>query len=419
MERLGLGDDLRRRYLAPAVAATAAFFVLGGATAAELVGSDQVCASATASTPDHVIGQAGPTLDGQQLPAATYTIPGSVATDTQCVTIPTVTVTAPGTTTEEPPPPPPPTTTEAPPPTTTSEPPPTTTTAPPPPPPPARLVLWGSSTPPNHTSTRETEARWIEDHIGRKLGITRHYLKAPSAWTGDSASTSVTNGRNVMITFTSGGDTWNQVANGSLDSYVRTQVNELEARGGLWNDAYIAFENEPEAEGFKGSAADYVRAYEHLIQVGNAAGMPAHWTTALMEYSWQSGSGRNPEAWVPNGIDTLGVHVYFTRVGTCGDGVRSFASGVDDPYRTAVAHNLRMGIWEMGYSTKAGTSPDLKANFFRSIPSALANFPRIDAMTYWNQGSTKCGDANSYYIDSSTQALQGYSDAGHTEILGG
>jgi hypothetical protein len=280
----------------------------------------------------------------------------------------------------------------------------------------ARHVLWGSSTPPQHTSSKETEARWIEDQIGRKLDITRHYVRAPGDWTGDSAGASLASGRSVMVTFTSGGDSWNQVANGSLDFYIKAQVAKVMPFG---KRVWIAFENEPEAEGGKGSAGDYARAATHVFQVMDDAGYTGHETTAFMEYSWQSSSGRTPENWIPDGIDTLGVHVYFTRVGTCGVGVRSFASGVDDPYATATRFGLRMAIWEAGYSTKAGTSPELKVDFFRSIPAALEKFPRIDAITYWNQGSGKCADANSYYLDSSAAALRGFTDAGHTEILGG
>lgn len=466
-----------RRRLA-AFAALLVTLVCAGFALADVTGSNEktACASATASTPDHVVG-----IDGGPV----YTIPGDFATDTQCVTVTADTVTQVITTTVA-----------------------TDTTGPSvpanfrldsstntslslawdastddtgvagyelkfhndpdyidagnslsrtfdglncdgqynldlraydaagnrsgvatvgpispgcatPTDPPGRLVLFGASTPPSSrhgTTTREGEARWIEGKIGRKLGITRHYVKATNGWLTGGVQESLDSGRSAMVTFTSGGDTWPQVAGGSLDGYVKNQCAATKQYGKrLWT----AFENEPEADPGKGSAADYVRAYEHIIGVEKANGCLAHITTALMEFSWQSGSGRNPEAWIPNGIDTLGVHGYSTRVGSCGGGIRSFVQTFDAPEATAAKFGLRMGIWEAGYSTAPGADPQAKGDFFRSMAGALDSLPLVDAFTYWNSSGGGCAYANSYFIDSSPESLQGFADAGHAAVFGG
>lgn len=365
---------LTRRTVA-AVAATAAIAAAGVTTAVVLSGEPSPDVRTQTFTNENVV---------------TYTVPDPVTETTVETTTETVTVTAPS----------------------------STSTAPVP----ARFVLWGASTPPRSThgtTTKEEEARWIEARIGRKLGATRHYVKAPNAWTGDGAGATVTSGRIPVISFTSGGDSWTQVANGSLDAYVTREVTALRARGGLWTKAIVGFENEPEAESpGKGTPAQYVAAFQHVIKVGDAAGFPGSWTTFLMEFSWQAASGRTPEAWVPPSVDLLGVHGYATRVGSCGGSIRSFVDTFDGPHATAVKLGKRMGIFELGYATAAGADPAAKGAFFRSIPGALrASLPRVDAITYWNSSGGGCSLANSYYLDSSQASLDGFRDAGLDPIF--
>jgi hypothetical protein len=391
---------MRRRYIPFILAALAALFTVG-AGASALTEGGQVCATAMATAPSHELG-----VDG--VPVST--IAGVVATAENCVEIPTatelVTVTDSQTVTVTAP--------------TTATAPGTTSTVPV-----ARHVLWGASTPPSSrhgTSSRDEETQWLEGKIGRKLDISREYQRGPSAsWTGDAAlKADIADGRVPVVSVTDGGADWSAVASGSQDGAWRARFNEILATPptSLWRKMIVGFENEPENEGGKGGPTAYVAAYEHIIHLADSMGFKNTWTTFLMEFSWQAGSGRNPEAWVPPDVDMLGVHGYATRLGSCGSSPRSFVDLFDGPYATAVKFDKRMGIFEMGYAT--GADPAAKANFFRSIPGSLATkFPRIDAITYWNNSGNSCSLANSYFLDSSATALQGYTDAGHAPILGG
>jgi hypothetical protein len=391
-------------------------FVLASGVAASQVATPNtktVCATATASTPPHVVHWDRPPLDGQPLPRATYTIPGDTATATECVTVTadtvTETVTTPGPTT---------TVTE----TVTVE-------------ASARRVLWGASfapAPAHHgTNSREAETVWFEEQIGEKADVVRHYLGGPGeSWTGDGALRAIiAGGRVPLFSFGRGGHTYTEIAAGAADAALRARFNEiLTASDPLWHEAIIGFVNEPENE--PGIAANYVAAFEHIIALADQVGLPNKWTTFLMEYSWQ-GSGGDPEAWIPPSVDYLGVHGYANPVGGNCNGVdggrRSFYDVFDAPHATAVKLGKRMLVGEFGQreDRDATPNPAAKADWFRAIPSDLERLPYIDVVSYWHSGGGEggfhgdCEWEGSFRIDSTRAALQGYIDASRAPILGG
>jgi hypothetical protein len=300
----------------------------------------------------------------------------------------------------------------------------------------SRRVLWGLSPAPapihHRTNTKEEEARYLEARIGRKFDVTRHYLQGSSnTWTGNGElKATITSGRIPVFSFRSGSSTWPQIANGAQDANLRARFNELLAASDpLWRKAIIGFENEPEAKtGTNGTAAQYRAAFEHIIELAHSMDVPNPWTTFLMEYTWRKASGRDPEAWIPDGITYLGVHGYATRVGQpdCGiDNWRSFYDVFDEPHATAAAHGLRMLIGELAQHDDYVTpDPNRKANWFRAIPAALEKLPRIDVILYWHSGGSEgtnpgsCPYDHSFRVDSTAKALQGYVDAGNAAILG-
>lgn len=299
---------------------------------------------------------------------------------------------------------------------------------------PDRKVLWGVSPAPapihHGTDTKEEEARYLEARIGRKFDVTRHYLQGPSnTWTGNGElKATIASGRIPVFSFRSGSWTWSQVANGAADSALRNRFEELlTASDPLWRQAIIGFENEPEAEtGSNGTAAQYRAAFEHIIHLAHSLGLPNPWTTFLMEWTWRA-PDRNPDDWIPRGIDILGVHAYGSTLGQCGiKGWRSFANAVAGPYATAKRLGKHMAVWEIGQHDDYTTpDPERKAKWFRAIPGALEELPLIDAITYWHSGGGEgpfkgsCPYDHSQRIDSTAKALQGYVDAGRAAILGG
>jgi hypothetical protein len=299
---------------------------------------------------------------------------------------------------------------------------------------PDRRVLWGVSPAPapihHGTNTKEEEARYLEARIGRNFDVTRHYLQGPSnTWTGNGElRATIASGRIPVFSFRSGPWTWSQVANGAADSALRNRFDELlTASDPLWRQAIIGFENEPEAEtGSKGTAAQYRAAFEHIIHLAHSLNLPNPWTTFLMEWTWRA-PDRNPDDWIPRGIDILGVHAYGSTLGQCGvKGWRSFANAVAAPYATAKRLGKHMAVWEIGQHDDYTTpDPERKARWFRAIPDALEELPLIDAITYWHSGGGEgpfkgsCPYDHSQRIDSTAKALQGYTDAGKAAILGG
>jgi hypothetical protein len=305
----------------------------------------------------------------------------------------------------------------------------------------SRRVLWGLSPAPapihHGTNTKEEEARYLEAIMGRKFDVTRHYLQGPSnTWTGNGElEATIASGRIPVFSFRAGSSTWPQIANGAQDANLRARLNELvTASDPLWRKAIIGFENEPEPEatgegGTKCTAADYVRAFEHIISLAHSMGVPNKWTTFLMEWTWRS-PNRNPEAWIPPHVDYLGVHGYGVPVANsdCVTRVhnwRTFLQVFDAPHATAVKLNKRMLVGETGIADDYVTpDPDRKANWFRAIPDELQQLPRLDVITYWHSGGGEgpfpggCSWEQSVRIDSTAKSLQGYVDAGYAAILG-
>ena len=306
----------------------------------------------------------------------------------------------------------------------------------------SRRVLWGLSPAPapihHGTHTKDEEARYVEASMGRRFDVTRHYLQGPSnTWTGNGElKATIASGRIPIFSFRAGGSTWPQIANGAQDANLRARLNELLAASDpLWRKAIIGFENEPEPEGTaeggsKGTAADYVRAFEHIIGLAHSMGVPNKWTTFLMEWTWRA-PNRNPEAWIPPHVDYLGVQGYGVPVARsdCATRVhnwRTFLHVFDAPHATAGKLNKRMLVGETGIADDYVTpDPDRKANWFRAIPDELQQLPRLDVILYWHSGGGEgpfpggCSWKQSVRIDSTAKALQGYVDASKAAILGG
>jgi hypothetical protein len=304
---------------------------------------------------------------------------------------------------------------------------------------PARRVLWGARTAPapqtHGSNTAIAEAQYIEDRIGRKFDVIRTYLQGPSnSWTGNRELRAiVAHGAIPLFSFRSGSFSWAQVANGAADSALRARFSEfLNADSHLWRKAIIGFENEPENEAngekdeAKGTPADYRAAYDHIVALADSMGLPNKWTTFLQDYTWVV---RNPDAWIPDSVDYMGVHAYGQPVhADCTNGAklwRDLLPALSKMHATAAAHGKRMLIGELGQRDDyLHANPERKANWFRSIPGALEQLPLIDVIAYWHAGSSDsphgpggCAYDHSFRIDSTAKALQGFADAGHAAIF--
>jgi hypothetical protein len=109
----------------------------------------------------------------------------------------------------------------------------------------------------------------------------------------------------------------------------------------------------------------------------------------LMGYTWQKGSGRNPEDYLPDDAnwDVLGVDTYFG--GSIGEPVTAIATGFDSQIATAAAHRKAWGVCETGIGQKVtgaarGAALKLLAQTIRAKGALFATYFRGKGGNQWD-----------------------------------
>ena len=290
-------------------------------------------------------------------------------------------------------------------------------------------VLWGArclggaqAGSPNHGLTDAAEMKRMEELLGRRFGAERFYWQLGQTWPSRASKESVALGRIPVISFGPSALTWAQVAEGQADSKLRSNYRALKSAGGLFSEAILGFQNEPESKTQeKGTAADYRAAYRRCVELARSEGLPNKWTTFLMEYTWRT---RNPDDWWPGDdvCDYLGVQGYGSAVPTadaqaCRKNVkfwRSFLDVFEAPHAFAVAHGKPMLLGEWGQREDRLTpNPQRKADWFKAARSAMKQLPAIAVSCYYHSdGRGVCAYPDTWWIDSSPQAAAAFAEMG-------
>jgi hypothetical protein len=279
---------------------------------------------------------------------------------------------------------------------------------------------------PGNALTDAAEFEHIERLIGHKLAAERFYYQWDDAWPTQDANRAVAAGRIPVISFGQGSWTWSQIAAGEGDVQLRARFRELKSAGGLFLQAILGFMNEPESKvGTLGTAAQYRAAFRHVVTVARESGLPNKWTTFLQNYTWQA---RNPNDWWPGDayVDYLGVQGYGSNPNTptaedCNAKQwRSFADTFKAPYDFAVAHEKPMLIGEWG-QREDPAHPNRKAQWFEDARAALkSSMTQIRVLMYYHSdGRGPCAYPNTWWVDSSPQALHAFASMANDPYFGG
>lgn len=299
-----------------------------------------------------------------------------------------------------------------------------------------RHVLWGASYASNGakgTNSKEAETRRMEGKMGRKADMTRHYAEGPdSSWLNDDGmDDSIASGRLVSFSFKAGSFSYSDIAAGKADTQFRTRFTELLNAGKnnpLWAKSILGFINEPINKPAAGTPSQYCAAFDHLIDLAHSVGLPNKFTTFLQVFpGWHTtNEALKGENYIPSKIDYVGVHGYGVPIqndvpNDCITRVKSWREFQDlftPPHRTAERLGKPLYIGETGVCDDFLTpDPERKADWFKSIPAALVNLPRVMAIQYWHSGPGVCTYKTCLRIDSSDLAEQGYVQAGKAGIL--
>jgi hypothetical protein len=152
----------------------------------------------------------------------------------------------------------------------------------------------------------------LEQKIGRKLGITRHYMNWDRAIPSDLIRWSAAGGRKPYIAWeafhrNNSAVSWRSIANGNWDQRIRAQAARIRNWG---KPAFFTFHHEPENDTRCGTPADFRAAYQRVRNIFD--NMNVHnltWVVVLMAPTY-SGGNHGANAWLPSRYDLIGVDGY-------------------------------------------------------------------------------------------------------------
>lgn len=264
-------------------------------------------------------------------------------------------------------------------------------------------VLWGTAVGSTPTSTLEQSIERPFDIIYYFHGIDIGRLPTPAE------QSAATGGRILHIDlesrqFLSTGHpevTWKEVSAGTFDATLRQTAAGLAA---FDRPFFITFDHEadsPHKLRARGTPAQFIAAWRHVRKIFLAAGAKqAIWTWVVTGYP---ANFVNAAALYPGNafVDWISWDPYDQR-GCAAQGVstapaKSFAAVAQPFYRWLATVGAKAGIsLDKPYMiSETGSAydprhPDASAAFIRSIPSGLAQLPRIRAVVLWSESAGAC-----------------------------
>ena len=261
--------------------------------------------------------------------------------------------------------------------------------------------------------TKQSAIQRVESEIGRRFAVDRQYERwgdpfptAYDTWTSNQ-------GRIPFISWKPTGPagtlTWAQVARGDGDAELIARADAVRAWG---RPLYLSFHHEPEDDtATYGTAADFVAAFRHVVDVFRAEGATnAAWAWTMMGWSFQNGTAAS---FYPGDayVDFVAVDAYNWYPGRPGSTWRSFADAVAGGRAFAQAHGVPLIVAEYGCQEDPAV-PGRKAQWFRDELATVEGWPDVKAVLYFD--STKIYP---WVTDSSASALAAYAAIGADPYL--
>ncbi len=270
-----------------------------------------------------------------------------------------------------------------------------------------------------------------EGNLGRRLAIVRVYYQLGEAFPAPQDQQLMASGSTLLVSLGTNSASYASVAAGNYDGYITaflSAMNQAAIRYQL-GAIYVSFAHEPDGPQHAGlgSPAQFVRAWDHVHQLAEAAhldwnqGGRLHWVWILIHSSFSKGTAS--QYWPGDGaVDVVGVdgyNSYACRVARHGGTPRHAvndtvtpASIFDPAIAFAHAHGgLPVFISEWGSDpAPAGAQPE----FIRQMQAFVTGNREIGAVLYWDSG-TGCN----YSVDGNPMSIAALATMGHSAALQG
>lgn len=289
-------------------------------------------------------------------------------------------------------------------------------------------VLWGVATRPQ----TPTALAQVQHEVGRRFDLVYSYHDIDDPIPSPTETQEAHDGQILHISIAArqygkptSAVTYADIAAGRYDAGLRRQAAGVAALG---VPVFLTFEQEANQHtklGPRGTAAQFKAAWRHIHALYAAAGADnAVWVWVMT--GAPDNLSRAAQLWPGNDeVDWISWNVY--NQSGCGSGTikpelyASFEDALKPFYDWVHATGPSLGIdpdkpmmiSETG-SVLYSEDPARTASWYAEIPTALAAYPQIKAVTLWD---SKTSDACDYTFQRSPQVLQAVRTAGMSPLL--
>jgi hypothetical protein len=276
--------------------------------------------------------------------------------------------------------------------------------------------LWGANAEPRGGEDGRTAITHLESMIGRRLAISRHYVKWDYPLPDSFQAWSVAKGRIPYVGWhaeTMAGQTvpWSSIAAGDHDNWIRHQATSIRASG---YKMFFCFNTEPENDTEKGGSTEFVAAYSRIRDIFRSLRVRnLRWVVTLMAATYEGGNG-GADAWLPSSFRYCGVDGY-NRFPCFGNEWQSFRALFAPARHVARVHGKGVFVGEYGCPEQdccGNTSgdPGAKAAWFHEAAKTIKAWPEVKAVIYSHVYSDQFQCA--YWVDTRPTSLAAFRHVG-------
>jgi hypothetical protein len=276
--------------------------------------------------------------------------------------------------------------------------------------------LWGAYVDPG-TASASAAVEDFEQLIGRRLDLTRHYIRWDRNLVNGPIEQSAKAGRIPLIAWhTQRLDgswvRWRDIAKGKHDREIAAQAKLLRTWGG---EAYFVFNHEPENDP-AGKAHDFADAFDHVrATLENDGVKRLHYVATLMRGTYQGARG-GATAWMPQTCDVLGADGYNRGACNPAIGWEAFGSIFHAAHETATANRKGLVIEEWGCVERDAcggtTAGESKEEWIQAAGATIQSWPEVRGVVYSQVNAAYQSKPVDFRVNTSDESLAAYREVG-------
>jgi hypothetical protein len=287
---------------------------------------------------------------------------------------------------------------------------------------PGAACRWGAYASPRNGETAKHAILALENKIGRKLAITRHYMNWDRPIPGELVHWSAAGGRKPYVSWQAvrhNGTVipWHSIARGNHDREIKAQAARIRSWG---RPAYFNFHHEPENDTRNGGPADFRAAFQRVRNIFDSMNVNnLTWAVILMASTYAGGHG-GPGHWLPNRFELVGVDGYNRWPCLPNRSQHHWASFREifrPAHRLAVNRHKGMFVGEFGCVERnacgnRGAPRHAKARWVHWAGETLKAWPEVKGVVYSHTLARYQGYNEAYWVNTSAASLSSFKRVG-------